>query len=243
MTSIVAKIARYAVCLTGLLFAAHGACEAGDLEVAPILVELPPSAMSALLTVTNRGGQPSTIQIRTVAWTQDATGDQFAPTHALFASPPIFEIPAGGSQAVRILLREPPKDVEAAYRLLLDELPGTGATGVQISLRISLPVLAKPDSRALADLRWSAAPSGGGADIIVVNRGAAAERVAGLNVAIDGSDPVKPVSAPDPWILPGTERRWHVALRHPAGNGLVARLTGTLRAGSLNVTATFNSAR
>jgi fimbrial chaperone protein len=212
---------------------------AGSLEVQPVVIEVPAPARSAVLMVANRGTTPTNVQIRSYAWQQNGNADSLVRTGALFASPPIAEIPPGSSQIFRILLRQPPQDREASYRLLLDELPTPASPGqIRMALRLSLPVFAQPEGRTRADLHWQALQTGpSGADIVAVNRGTRAEKVIGLGLSIGHARPVPAASLANSWILPGAERRWHVDMPRPLdpSNGALARLTGHLGAGPLDV--------
>ena len=175
------KLSLYAI-LAILLLACTISAQAGQLEVVPVLVEMQASAMSTTLTVFNHGKDKTTVQIRAFNWVQDVTGDVLSRSGIVLVSPPIAEIPGDSSQIFRILLRQPPTVTEAAYRIVLDELPSQQAFGtVQFSLRISLPMFAKPVAVTSAHLQWRAEPDGrDGAEIIATNHGTAAERVVGL---------------------------------------------------------------
>jgi fimbrial chaperone protein len=117
--------------------------------------------------VRNDGDQPSVVQAQLVAWSQADNDDKLEPTNDLIASPPIFTVPAGGSQILRVALRRAPDPmVERTYRILVTEVPGRpqpGFTGAQFSLKISLPIFVEAAAAKTAPkLEWTAKklPSG-----------------------------------------------------------------------------------
>ena len=139
----------------------------GSLSVTPIRVELSNAQRSVALTVRNDGDQPAVVQSQLVAWSQDDNEDKLEPTQDLIASPPIFTIPAGGSQIVRVALRRAPDaGIERSYRILVTEVPGKaqpGFTGAQFALKISLPVFVEStSSKTEPKLEWSAKKTASG---------------------------------------------------------------------------------
>ena len=140
---------------------------AGSLSVTPIRVELSNAQRSVALTVRNDGDQPAVVQSQLVAWSQDDNEDKLAPTQDLIASPPIFTIPVGGSQIVRVALRRAADPgVERSYRILVTEVPGKaqpGFTGAQFALKISLPIFVEATaSKTEPKLEWSAKKTASG---------------------------------------------------------------------------------
>ena len=76
------------------------------------------------LTVRNDGTEPVSMQLEVLNWSQEAGKDVLTPSRELLANPPIFTVPAGGSQLVRVGLRRAP-DATARANLshCLQELP------------------------------------------------------------------------------------------------------------------------
>ena len=87
---------------------------------------------------------------------------------------------AGAEQVIRLALRQPlTSDTEAAYRLLITEVPravGDGTQGVSFALRLNLPVFVTPEG-ALPQPSWSLERDGGGARLTLGNEGNAHVRV------------------------------------------------------------------
>lgn len=124
---------------------------ATSLQITPVRIDLPAGAGAAALTLRNQGNTPIHAQVRVFRWTQDDGNDALGATEEVVASPPIVRIQGGADQLVRIVRPAPatPSDRpggEAAYRLLIDELPVPDAvpdaSGVKLQLRYSVPVFA-----------------------------------------------------------------------------------------------------
>ncbi len=161
---------------------------AQTLEVTPVTVDLPSGGLTSTLQITNRGSLPTTIQVRPFAWSQPAGKDQLDPTPELLVSPPFCTLGAGESQTVRLVLRRPATTGEAAFRLLVDELPPAVAPGsVRVALRLSLPVFAAPAVVARPALSWKVADGQDGVPALVVrNDGARRIRLSDLRLSGKG---------------------------------------------------------
>lgn len=125
-------------------FAADKA-RASELEIAQVLLNLAPGQTSPTIEVRNRGDAPVTIQARPFLWSQALDDDVLMPTSEIILSPPIFTIPPGATQTVRLLFRGDARTDsgrDRSYRLLLDEMPSAGARNgqVAVTLRMSVPV-------------------------------------------------------------------------------------------------------
>jgi fimbrial chaperone protein len=146
-----------AIAALGVL-AAAGTAAASTLAVAPVRVELTSSAPIAVLTVRNQDNSAVVVQARPAAWSQHEDHDQLDDTHDLLVTPPLFTIPAGGQQIVRIaLLRKVDPSRELDYRLVLSEVPPAApanASELRVALRITLPVFVDAMRRTSADLSW-----------------------------------------------------------------------------------------
>ncbi|WP_165838762.1 fimbrial biogenesis chaperone [Roseicella frigidaeris] len=210
-----------------------GPARAASIEVAPVVIALAPDQRSAVVTLTNRSGEPTAAQLRAFAWRQSATQEELAPTEELLVSPPVFRLAPGASQVVRLVLRPAAAAAERSFRLLVDELPPPipGATGVRMALRLSLPVFAPPPAAPPAALAWRLSPEG---RLSVTNTGQRHERLTELRLtAADGS--VIPLQAPaTPYVLAGAERHWVLARAQRPGQAM--RLAGRATGGSFEVT-------
>ncbi len=156
--------------LMSRLFAvAQVVCAAGALaagfQVTPVRLDLSAAHPNAVLTLSNPSGEKLLVQAEAFDWQQADGEDQLRPTAAIVLSPPIFELPPGGRQLLRVGLRRLPSgDGEQTYRLWLSQLPadaganaaanGNEPQGVKLLLRVSLPVFAASRTTATALPVW-----------------------------------------------------------------------------------------
>jgi fimbrial chaperone protein len=209
-----------------------GAATASSLEISPVSVNLVAGQNTKVIEITNRGGSSVAIQIRAYAWSQSGDTDTLAPTKDIILSPPIFTVPAGASQTIRLLLRAKGATGERSYRLLLDEVPppGTQRNQVGIAMRVSLPVIAAaalPPSRNLA---WRA-KRGPGNQILLsaANMGNVYDKVHAIAVTLpDGSHPTIVASGDNSYLLSNAKRQWVVQDTTPQAT---VRLSVTTQAG------------
>lgn len=125
------------------------------LEIAPVTIDLAAGHATTTIRITNRGDQPTTIQMRSFAWTQETGEDRLSATPNLLLSPPFSTLKPGDTQTIRIVLRKPAAVQEDAYRMLIDQLPSAANPGsVQVALRVSLPVFAAPIGPVRPALTW-----------------------------------------------------------------------------------------
>jgi len=204
------------------------AADASSLEISPIAVNLVAGQNVKVIEIWNRGGSAVAVQIRAFAWSQSADTDILAPTNDLILSPPIFTIPAGASQTIRLLLRAKGETGERSYRLLVDEVPAPNAqrNHVGIAFRISMPVIAAAAAAPSRELRWRARRGPGNQILLsAANTGNVYDKVHAIAVTLpDGSQPKVASSGENPYLLPGAHRQWIVQ---------AATLSATFR---LNVT-------
>lgn len=161
------------------------AAQAADVAVQPVRLAFAKGQDRHAITVTNRGPDALSMQIDPVSWAQEDGQDHYAPTRDLLVNPPVFTIPAGKSQVVRVGLRRAPTPApaaqETAYRLLLREVPPAGAApadtaggspgSVRVLLQLRVPVYVAPTQVARGE-QWRARRSAdGGLELTVANTG------------------------------------------------------------------------
>jgi fimbrial chaperone protein len=189
---------------------ASGGAHAASLEFTPTRVEIGPGQTATTIELQNRGATAA-VQVRPYAWTQRGDADELTPTAEIVVSPPIFTVPEGDTQVVRLLLRATSGNSERAYRLIFDELPRIGP-GQQIilALRTSVPVFAVPSGGTTPEhLRWTAERGTGGPVLTVQNTGGRAVRVRTVSVDLPGDKKSTATSmGKDPNVLPGATRHW-----------------------------------
>ena len=187
---------------------------AGSFSISPIRLDLSATARTAALTVRN-DDREALVQAEIMLWEQVDGQDRLTPTRDLLVSPAVFTLPPNGSQLVRVALRSPPGDAtrELSYRLILQEVPQTaspGFSGLQVALRLSVPVFVAIAGTTGPVLTWSAAATGAGLVLTAQNSGDVHARIHGFSVmpaAGDGAPLAQPAAA---YILPGQSRHWNL---------------------------------
>lgn len=133
---------------------------ASNLAINPIRVVLDGKNPSAVITLQNASQEARVIQTELLRWTQEGGHDVYTPARGLLVNPPVFTLPAGQSQLIRIgLNRTPDANQELAYRLYIQEVPPPpkpGFTGLQMALRIGVPVFVSPKAAPNPKIRWQA---------------------------------------------------------------------------------------
>lgn len=220
---------------------------AGTFTISPLRVDFADATGTAVLTVRNEDAKPVVVQTQGLAWSQEGGQDALTPSRDLLVSPAVFTLPAGGSQLVRVALRrsvDPAR--ELTYRLLLQEVPQAASpdfSGLQIVLRLSVPVFVEPLAPASPQIAWVAARGGDGKlSLSARNDGSAHARIHRFSVkTADGATTV--LDQPElAYVLPASSRHWtfddnnNTRLNAPAttGPGMAGpyRLEGTTDLGS-----------
>jgi fimbrial chaperone protein len=232
-------LALAALLLGGVL--ARGV-QAASLEVSPVIVTLAPGQTATTIATANRGGTPIAIQARIYRWTQTDGEDVLTPTVEIIVSPPIFTLPAGGTQTLRLLLRGGSAAAgERTYRLVLDEVPPAAATNRQVTfaLRQSLPVFMDASPSVRPALQWRAERGAGGeTTLTATNASPAYDKITALEVALaDGSHPKVVSHSTSLYVLSGDAHRWTVQTRGP-GPGGPLRVSVTTMNGKSELTLT-----
>lgn len=229
-----------------LFFCGSPLTHAGAFTVNPVRVTLSPTQAVAAITVTNAGKEASVIQLETSRWTQQGTQDVLAPSSEILATPPIFTLPPGGSQIVRIGMRRPP-DVqhEVTYRLLLREVPPPQpiAQGLRVALAISMPVFVVSAHPAFSNLQWQATRlADGSIHLQATNTGTAHVQIGTVTLSTQGSAAPAVRQSVATYVLPGNTRDWTLksAVKMPIGS--IVRLRASTDAGDVQASVTLGSA-
>jgi fimbrial chaperone protein len=180
-----------------LFVAGVSVVSAANIGVNPVRVTLSENQKMGTLTVRNGGTEPMSMQLEVLNWSQEEGNGVFTPTRELIVNPPIFTIPAGGSQLIRVgLRRAPDAQRELTYRIFLQELPPPPSPdfqGAKMLMRVSLPVFVLPKVTAKPVLRWHAVRTSDGAlKISLSNSGNAHIQIANFSLSLPGSA--------QPWI-------------------------------------------
>ena len=219
---------------------------AGSFQVNPVRVELSAQEKSAVIRVLNTGAETVTIQSQLLAWSQQDGIDQLIPTREVLVSPPIFKLKPGATQIVRVgLLRQVDDHRELCYRLQIEEIPSPPAPdfkGLQVALRIGMPVFVKAKAKTAQDLHFSASKLvNGNLDLSISNQGNAHAQLYELTIHAKEGQALA-VHNNALYILPGQRRSISfktVDLAKFGTNDLLVKVR--TRAGSLESYAAFTT--
>jgi|ERR1022692_749722 fimbrial chaperone protein len=186
---------------------------AGSFQVNPIRVDMGAGVTTAALSIRNDGDEPVVVQLSVLAWGQETGTDTYAATNEALVTPPIATIAAGAQQIVRVGLRRAPDPRrELAYRLFVQEVPPPpkpGFNGLQVALRVSLPVFVAPLTPPSRQLAWSARTEGDDAIRLTVrNSGNTHVQISDFQLLLAGEDAPLAHEALLAYALAGQSREW-----------------------------------
>ena len=202
---------------------------AGSFQVNPVGLTLSGAHATGVVTVTNASESLTVVQLQVVAWSQENGEEVYAPTRNLLATPPIFTLPVRGQQTVRVgLMTKQDAKLETPYRLFLQEVPppsNTGAPGLQVQLRIGIPVFVEPSVTTAPALHWSARRlSATEISVEAANDGSAHVQIQKLKLSTNAQ--AKPLAeGVGGYVLPGAHATWTLKLAAPLAAGQSVLLT------------------
>jgi len=128
-------------------------------------------------------------------------------------SPAVFTVPGNGSQLIRVALRVPADaQRELSYRVILTEVPQRASpdfTGLNVALRLSLPVFVAPVAVAKPLLEWSATRGADGTiSLTARNAGNAHDRILTFSAAPSTGSASAMTQDVAAYLLPGQARTW-----------------------------------
>lgn len=211
----------------------------GSLGVSPIRVELDAATPTAALTLENSGNAPMVLQLQVMRWTAADDEDRYQPSEELVAMPPITTIGPGERQVVRMgLIHGPDAQREQTYRLYIEEVPPPpkpGYQGLQVALRVGVPVFVAPTAPAAPRLEWHARLDRNGILALrVSNTGNAHQRLLVLKLRTADGQRVLATQQAVGDLLPGQTREWQVGLGDAVPDGRL-RLTVETDRGPIDV--------
>lgn len=200
---------------------------AATLLLWPVQPVFEPGESAAALWVENRGESSTWIQVRVFGWEQADGDNRYHEQQDVIGSPPMMQIGPGERHLVRLIRQTPtPPGVEAAWRVILDEIPqrdeaitgGPTRAGIHLQMRYSLPLFSYGEGLApvssLGDgdaadthLEWRVVQAQGQAMLEVTNRGDRHARL--TEVSVDGNG--RSVTVADGllgYVLPHSTKRW-----------------------------------
>ena len=223
-----------------LLAVAPHLAAAAEFSITPIRLEFERGARSAAVTVSNDDARPLRMQLRLMAWSQDADGaDVYRDSDELVYFPRMLTVQPGEKRLVRVGLKSPAGAAERTYRLYLDELPDSAqpkASGLNFTIRFALPIflpaaLEAGPSGAIEGL----ALHGGKLRVAVRNTGNRHFRIATVAArSAQGSPQGFAAEAPGWYLLPGASRIHTIEIPAEVCRGL-RRLDVTVKADKLSL--------
>jgi len=216
-----------------VFFAGVGLAHASSFSVNPVRATLSAKQPVAAITVRNTNTEPTVVQLETFAWSQELGQDVLIPSSEVLATPPIFTVPPGGTQIVRIGLRGARgAKGELTYRLVLREVPPSNPIqGLRVALRISMPVFVLPAEAVAPELKWRATRTADGkVRVHATNSGTAHVQLGKLEVAAAGS--VIGSRNVAEYVLPGNTRSWTVDARAAPAAGAKLHISTMTDAGA-----------
>lgn len=179
-----------------------------NLGFSPLRLDMRADAPVTQLSVVNQGDRPVLTQVSVKRWQQPAGEDALEDDDRLVVTPALFRLAPGKRQIVRIGW---PRGAtvtaaEQAWRVLIEEVPLPGdrpASGLSLSLRISLPLFLAGTATAEQALRWQWQPASDGQPprLLVRNAGNQHARITRIQLAGDSE-----ASATLLYVLPGATR-------------------------------------
>jgi len=216
---------------------------AGDLEIAPILVDLSSEARTALVAVRNAGRRTMRYQAKAFDWAQAPDGEMvLGPAKDLVLFPPLVELQPGETRNLRLGTDAPPGARERSWRLFVEELPHAAAAPeanrVRVLTRVGIPVFLAPQKKqAQAEIAFL--PSEGGrVRFAIRNAGTVRLRPTSVTLALSAKDGARVYERTlDAWyVLAGGERVYAVEVPPDAcARAAEARAVAALEHGSIEV--------
>jgi fimbrial chaperone protein len=211
-----------------------GSARAGALSVSPMRIELSARHPVATLQVTNEGADAITVQLERMAWTQADGEDFYTASGALIATPSVFELAPHTHQVLRIALRDRSNlSAEHAYRLYAAEVPvirNLAATGLQMSLRVGVPVFAESsDAESRLDGEIIIQP-GGRPAVLLHNTGRHFVRAQSVEILDTHGHALWSVRVPS-YLLAGGEHLWQLDLAKSLPSDMPLRISVQTEAG------------
>jgi fimbrial chaperone protein len=210
---------------------------AASLDVDPIRVDFTGQNTVTVLTLTNSGDGPATVQLEPVSWSQANGDDVYSSTREILATPPIFTVQPHAKQVIRLGLRVPPDALkERSYRLYLDEVPQPSQVkglGVVMALRIGIPVFVQPTAPSKPDLQWTLRHGTGKTlDLSVTNAGGSHVQIRQLSLSAPKMLTIVVQQAA--YVLPGSTRTWVLNQTSLPADGTTVQVVGDTDIGTVN---------
>lgn len=210
-----------------LLVAALGSlaspAAASAFRISPVTIDVMPDKGAGELRLHNVDTKPVAVRATVLRWTQVDGRDRTEPTRDIIVSPPIFTVTPGAQQLIRLGFRN--RVPSAAYRLIFEEIPGpkTPGTGINVALKLDLPLYVVASREAAPSLSWAARKGADGTLIVEGrNSGGLQAKILGIE-ARDAAGQVVGRTKAMGVVLPSSSRTWTLSGRAGTPSELVVR--------------------
>lgn len=196
---------------------------ASSFRINPVSLAVGPDKGAAELRLDNADAKSVAVRVTALRWTQADGRDRAEATSDLVVSPPIFTGGPGAQQLIRVGFRN--RVAGAAYRLIVEEIPGPKAigTGISVSLKLDLPLYVIASRSAVAALSWTARRAADGT-LVIEGRNSGARHAQVLAIeARDAAGQVVGRSEAMGVVLPLSSRSWSLGRKPSAPSELVVR--------------------
>ncbi len=202
---------------------------ANSVLIWPIDPKLGSSEKATELWLENRGESTTLMQVRVLGWMQVNGQERYETQQRVVASPPMVRIEPGQRQLVRLIKQTAaPTGQEAAYRVLLDEIPrpqtpGENQAGLMMQMRYSVPLFVYGNGLAADSaqpvLSWRVVSEQGKSFLEITNRGAGHARLS--NVTLGGRSVGQGLFG---YVLANSVNRWPLTFPASSGSQLTAEM-------------------
>lgn len=196
--------------LAPLALASASPAAASAITIDPVRVDLTDERKIGALRLVNRDAEPVSVRVIALRWEQRDGVDIYTETTDLIASPPVFTVPPGGAQLLRVGLRDNDTGRFRAYRLIVEELPRLSEDGsaIRITVKLNLPLYALPKLGKASSLAWARVQGRAEGEVIEAsNTGDQPVRVQQIDAVLPSGKHVT-LSTSLGVVLPGSKRRW-----------------------------------
>jgi len=226
-----------ALLFSSFLMLCSSVVEAGTFSVSPVRVTLSAKQKVSSLTIVNQGAETTTVQLELLEWSQDAEGkDVFSPTKDILANPPVLTLAPNAKQVIRLGLRKPPSgSQEGSYRLFLQEVPPPpkeGFMGLNVALRMSLPVFVLPPALIKPNVAWRLQNQDGQLILHAHNQALAHLQMLSFDIVPENQSAL-PKQTAVAYLLPQQKRQWQIK-EHSLPVGTKVMLKAQTDAGALD---------
>jgi fimbrial chaperone protein len=199
----------------GLLLVLGAPPLAVALEISPVRLDFT-GASTAVVTLRNNDATEISVQAEAFDWSQDERGeDRLVSTRELLVVPPVFTLPPGESQLVRVAYTGDSQAVERSFRLVFAQLPPARppqlSKALSVRLRLSIPAFVAASGPLGPRLRVADfVQDGPDAGLVLANDGDRHLRIRRLEF-VPAAGPTHSVQRAD-YLLAGSQRPLSAAL-------------------------------